>query len=159
MPHSGRIFRPFFMFATGTFRMWAHIMAMNEPLWKEGCQLEKMYENEPLLYVAQPELERPACQMQEEFISFFDEEMSEAQKNIEKRENGSFKQLSIDEKIDYLVQLPQQFIQMKCKIETKEKTFRGSVMKRTKNEVELKHSGGKTMIPIAEIISIELIGL
>ena len=121
--------------------------------------MSKMSGNEPLLYVAQPQLEKPVSEMQGEYISFYEKEEVE-QVPEEKMPEGSFKTLSIEEKITYLLNLPNEFIQMKCKIETGDETFRGSILERTEDKIEMIQSGRKKVtIPISNIKTIELIGL
>lgn len=121
--------------------------------------MSKMYENEPLLYVEQPEFKKPVSQMQEEYISYSTEE-EKTEVNEKQAINGSFKNLSIDEKISYLVDLPKEFIQMKCKVETKNETFRGSIERRFEDKIEFTNAGRQRVtIAINDIESIELIGL
>lgn len=131
----------------------------NKRLTVEVPKMSKMYENEPLLYVEQPEFKKPVSQMQEEYISYSTEE-EKTEVNEKQAINGSFKNLSIDEKISYLVDLPKEFIQMKCKVETKNETFRGSIERRFEDKIEFTNAGRQRVtIAINDIESIELIGL
>lgn len=126
---------------------------------RKRCKdVSEWYENEPLLYLDQPKLKKPLSQMQEEYVSF--SAVKEKEETVNQEKNSSFKELSIDEKIDYLVELPKEFIQMKCKIETKDRTYRGSITNRLDDKIEFLQAGQqKITISIEDIKSIDLLGL
>lgn len=121
--------------------------------------MKQLATNEPLLYVEQPELQRPKIKMQSEFIS----EEKDVQEN--ETEQGdlaqtSFKNLSIEEKIQYLTEMPEDLFQMKCKFSTKDKTYFGRITESDTEMVEIIHSGRQRVtVNISELEQIQLIGL
>lgn len=121
--------------------------------------MKRLANNEPLLYINQPSLSKPKSYMQTEFDSKGERPSEHASKNNEALQT-SFKQLSMEEKIDYLVKLPRELFQMKCQVSTKDKTYYGMIKQRDDQGIEMIHSGKQEVsIQISEIKSITLIGL
>lgn len=123
--------------------------------------MKDLYVNEPLLYVDQPQISKPKSNMQTEFVSFQENLDVKRKKNKDKNiQISSFKQLSIEEKIEYLVQFPKDLFQMKCIIVTKDKTYRGTIVRRHDGMIEISYSGRQiATVGIDSIKKIELLGL
>lgn|SRR5690625_4177132 len=123
--------------------------------------MKDLYVNEPLLYVDQPQISKPKSNMQTEFVSFQENLDVKCKKNKDKNiQISSFKQLSIEEKIEYLVQFPKDLFQMKCIIVTKDKTYRGTIVRRHDGMIEISYSGRQiATVGIDSIKKIELLGL
>jgi len=121
--------------------------------------MKQLAHNEPLLYINQPSLSKPKSYMQTEFDSKSESAAEQASKNKETLQT-SFKQLSIDEKINYLVTLPRELFQMKCQVKTEDKTYYGMIERRDEQAIEMIHTGRQHVkIQISEIKSIHLLGL
>lgn len=121
--------------------------------------MKELRSNEPLLYVTQPELERPESKMQSEYLSGEDKKEPITREEKNKTET-SFKNLSIEEKINYLTDLPEDLFQMRCKFTTKKKTYFGSITAHDEAWIQITHSGRqKVTVPIDELEQIQLIGL
>lgn len=125
--------------------------------------MKKFISNEPLMYITQPKSEKPQSYMQSEFTSAqMQVQQHKKQENKPKDDTAmtSFNHLSLEEKINYLVNIPSGLFQMKCKFTTKEKTYYGTVLKRDKETVDIIHSGRqKVTINIQDFEAINLIGL
>lgn len=126
--------------------------------------MKKIISNEPLLYITQPKSEKPKSYMQSEFMTESNEVQHPAKKDGIKLENDaemmSFKHLSLEEKINYLVSIPSGLFQLKCKFTTKENTYYGTVLDKDETTVDIIHSGRqKVTVNIADLESINLIGL
>ena len=83
-----------------------------------------MQTNEPLLYIDQPELTKPKVNMQTEFYTGKPQQLNRQQK-----ENKRFIHCSLNEKIDYLLNLPHGVPQMKCEVITEQTFYRGKLIK------------------------------
>lgn len=113
---------------------------------------------EPLLYIAQPKLAPSQRQMQEAYYVRKDQqakhELSEA------IAGKSFKQLTLEEKINYLLTLPANIIDMKCKFSTDRKTYFGRIIQKEDDQIEVVHSGSQRVrLKISDIKEIELASL
>src|SRR5699024_4014595 len=121
--------------------------------------MKQLPTNEPLLYVDQPELQNPKSHMQSEFKSHKSEELpnNNQQHDVER---STFKHLSIEEKINYLAEIPHGLFQMRCRFETKDKTYYGVVTAKNEESIDIVHSGRQRVtVNIADIEHIHLIGL
>ena len=71
-----------------------------------------------------------------------------------------FKEMNTLERIDYLYNFPKQLPPVPCVFETDDSSFRGNIIHKTDNLIELKLFNGKTMeIPIETIKEVRMIGL
>ncbi|HZW68603.1 MAG TPA: CotO family spore coat protein [Pseudogracilibacillus sp.] len=121
--------------------------------------MKQLAHNEPLLYINQPSLSKPKSYMQTEFDSK-GESLAKTRSENKETLQTSFKQLSIDEKINYLVTLPSELFQMKCQVKTENKTYYGMIKGRDEQAIEMIHTSRQHVkIPIPEIRSIHLLGL
>src|SRR5699024_7423527 len=107
--------------------------------------MKEFIKNEPLLYITQPKSEKPKSYMQSEFMTEQNEGQQTKKNGGAKHEDDaamtSFNHLSLEEKINYLVNIPSGLFQMKCKFTTKENTYYGTVLDRDETTVEIIHSG------------------
>lgn len=125
--------------------------------------MKKNVTNEPLLYIAQPKIKRPESHMQSEFMSEQKREWQTKKKSRIKHGNDmsmtSFQNLSLEKKINYLVNMKSRQLQMKCKFKTKDKTYYGTVLERDETTVDIHLGRRKVTINIADLETINLIGL
>src|SRR5690625_5162602 len=119
--------------------------------------MEKVNHNEPLLYIEQPIIHKPKSNMQKHFCSIgYEHQFVKSKYTL----SISFIYMSIDEKINYLVQLPKNAFERKCKIMTKEKTYMGTIVARHDNEIDVNVVGKRQeTILIDTIEQIDLLGL
>lgn len=180
----------------------------------------KKFAKDPMLYIHQPQVERPQAPMQDQYISprktkepvsadelaetpknnsnpvrrkrnFFteeskqdkneavkeedvpskeiqkDEAISEKEQNKRRetnqqpvKEKTKFKDMSIEEKIQYLVNSPVHAPDLRCEVKTEKRNYRG-VIKDSKDEVVIMRVGKRTNdteIPINDILAIRMIG-
>ena len=119
---------------------------------------------EPLLYIEQPTIEKPKAFMQEYYYDTKTKELPEEEKKIgeDSSENGvgSFKDLSIDKKISYLLDLPEGFPQIRCEFITKEKSYRGILLERVDNVLTIRVLGKKERVKVKvdELTNIVMLG-
>lgn len=78
-------------------------------------------ENEPLLYIEQPKFTQPEAQMQDSFRS----------SNEVKRDEKS----PIQQKIDELLDLPEEIPVMTCEIVTKDESVNGKILKQEETTI------------------------
>ena|SRR5690625_1695806 len=114
---------------------------------------------EPLLYIDQPELtHKPKAYMQADYNgkkSTTMEQKDEEENNFE----GAFKDLSIDDKINYLVDLPQEVPRIRCEIITEEQEYKGIITEKNEEEIIFRVFGrGNRVIQKNKIKNIHLIG-
>ncbi|MEI3605783.1 CotO family spore coat protein [Pseudogracilibacillus sp. SE30717A] len=100
---------------------------------------------EPLLYIDQPNFQKPKAYMQENYVGLTIDHVIEKEKNVEepirKDRNSSFKQLTVSEKIDYLVNVPNEVAQIRCEVVLEDKNIRGTVIEEDKEEITMKVLG------------------
>ncbi|MBP2241195.1 hypothetical protein J2Z40_001757 [Cytobacillus eiseniae] len=76
------------------------------------------------------------------------------------RKLKSFKEMSVAERLQYLVEFPKQLPPVPCIFETKNKSHKGFLLKQENERIELKSlSGDIEQISIQEIKDIKMIGL
>ncbi|MBD1221813.1 hypothetical protein IC602_04270 [Virgibacillus halodenitrificans] len=180
----------------------------------------KKFAKDPILYIHQPQVERPQAPMQHQYISpkkakeptsvdelaetsknssnsvrkkrnFFKEESKQDRNEVAKeeavqskeiqkdeaisekeqterretdqppvKEKTKFKDMSIEEKIQYLVNSPVHAPDLRCEVKTEKRNYRG-VIKDSKDEVVIMRVGKRTNdteIPINDILAIRMIG-
>src|SRR5690625_3944940 len=94
---------------------------------------------EPLLYIDQPTIEKPKAFMQDYYYNSpsnkQQEEKNESEDhNDEKGElaseelTGPFKDLAVNEKIAYLLNLPEEVPKIRCEFVTEERNYRGVLL-------------------------------
>ncbi len=109
-------------------------------------------ENTPLMYIVQPEMiEKPKRSMQSVYQNSFFKKVKKtrderekvaslskalevvqnplAEKEKEKKENKMFQKMSIEEKAAFLADFPPHLSQPVCQVETKERTYSGTIVK------------------------------
>jgi len=122
--------------------------------------VKKTYANEPLLYVLQPDsMTLPKCHMQAAYNSSFHQnnEETRAITNVASR---SFKQLSIQEKIAYIVRARRHLLQLKCKITVAEITHIGTIINHdAKSLTIIDQTKGRRTVNVQQITNIELVSL
>lgn len=123
--------------------------------------MKQLATNEPLLYVKQPRLQKPKSYMQVEYISQEQPPKEKTTNSVEENTiQTSFIDLTIEEKINYLCNMPADLIQMKCKFITKNKTYYGWIRQKEESKIYIIHSGKqRAVIKIDDIQEINLIGL
>lgn len=117
---------------------------------------------EPLLYINQPNLNKPKAYMQDHYKSEkkMDTEKIDVEHSIvESDQQQSFEKLTIPAKIEYLVNLPSELPSIKCEIITDEKTYRGILIDEQNEVVVLRMLGRENKkIEKKQILKISLIG-
>lgn len=123
---------------------------------------------EPLLYIDQPILQKPKAYMQDHYQaekSMKESKMMTTSENQEDKEQASennessFKHLSVNEKIKYLVNLPREVPKIRCEVVTENKKFRGTVIEENDDAIVLRVFGRENAtVKKAEILTINLIG-
>lgn len=109
----------------------------------------KDHVTEPLLYIEQPEMEKPKAVMQEVYDGQVEKKVNKTEKQTkseypdEKYSTESFQRLSIPEKITYLLSLPTEMPRLKCRIHTKEATYSGIVLEEENEEIIFLQYGHK----------------
>ncbi|MEN1967209.1 CotO family spore coat protein [Lentibacillus sp. N15] len=80
---------------------------------------------------------------------------------IENNNNGRprFKDMTIEEKIDYFVSMPPHIPKLKCEIKTEERTYRGIVISQEEEEITLRTGRRNFTIPMNTITEIRMLGL
>ncbi|MEI3612838.1 CotO family spore coat protein [Pseudogracilibacillus sp. SO30301A] len=121
---------------------------------------------EPLMYIDQPNFQKPKAYMQESYfgrnlsVQTKEKEEQLTEENTKEYSNdSSFKGLNIDGKIDYLVNLPSEVPRIRCEVITEEKEYRGVMIGDAGDSVTLRVIGrGMTEINKSVIKDIHLIG-
>lgn len=118
---------------------------------------------EPLLYIDQPTIEKPKAFMQDYYYTPTKNEVELENETSEKvnAENGtsSFKNLNVEEKIDYLLNLPDGVPKIRCEFTTDEKVYRGILLSKQENEVSISVVGQENVtISINKLKDIQMIG-
>lgn len=139
-------------------------------------------ENTPLMYIVQPEtIERPKRSMQSVYQNSFlkkvkktrDERekvasLSKAlevvqnplgEKEKEKKENKMFQKMSIKEKAAFLADFPSHLSQPVCQVETKERTYSGTIVKVEDETLYMLNSAKteQTVVPTSEVKDITIL--
>src|SRR5690606_8343467 len=121
---------------------------------------------EPLMYIEQPDIQKPKAYMQEEYFGRSISNQLEpkveqlTEENTEEySKESSFKALNIDDKIDYLVNLPSEVARIRCEVITEEKNYRGTMVDDEGESITIRVIGRGTMaINRDDIKEINLIG-
>src|SRR5699024_2538350 len=101
--------------------------------------MKQLAHNEPLLYINQPSLSKPKSYMQTEF-DYIAERLAKTRSENQETLHTSFKPLSIDEKVNYLVTLASELFEMKCQVKTANKTYYGLIKERDEQAIEMIHT-------------------
>jgi|SRR5699024_2115079 len=118
----------------------------------------------PLLYIDQPHMDTPLAYMQHSYHGSkqeAEEEVSngEADERQQEQEEKSFDLLSVQEQIDYLVNVPAEVPPLKCVIYTTEGNFQGIIIAQDETTVTIKRLGRlDTVVDKEDIKRIKLIG-
>lgn len=117
----------------------------------------------PMMYIEQPELRHPRALMQAQFASAHHSPPESRTKNKNEvhasHRDAPFQELSIEEKITYLLHVPEQMPALKCKIITEEETWIGVITDVEEADIVLRVRGNrKEFIAKADITAIRLIG-
>lgn len=112
---------------------------------------------EPLLFIAQPLLEKPAIQMEKMHV----ERGAKKGKTYRRPSlDVSFHDLRVEEQIHYLLALPRGIARMRCEIRTQDSLYRGTVTKRENDSIMIHVLGrGEEHVEVASIKQIRLISL
>jgi|SRR5690625_3721803 len=115
---------------------------------------------EPLLYITQPVHHKPKAYMQEHYHTRNTTENVTVTKETKvNEENDSFVNLSIDEKIKYLVNLAKEVPKIRCEVITKEGKKKGLIIGENEQEIMMRIFGRENAIINKEAINeINLIG-
>ena len=126
------------------------------------------YRPRPILYIEQPELQAPVAPMQEEYQSLAETEQETGRVGKKEPSKGmskttarpKFDEMTLEEKIDYLRSPSEYLPKMSCKIEVKDRTYRGKILTREDRQIVLvEHSTNRRhLIELDDIIEINLIG-
>lgn len=139
-------------------------------------------ENTPLMYIVQPEtIERPKRSMQSVYQNSFLKKVKKtrderekvaslskalevvqnplAEKEKEKKENKMFQKMSIKEKAAFLADFPQHLSQPVCQVETKERTYSGTIVKVEDETLYMLNSAKteQTVVPTSEVKDITIL--
>jgi hypothetical protein len=123
-----------------------------------------MVENEPLLYIVQPKLERVVSYMQKTFKSKKAVEKKMGHENewgheeIVQEQEKQFQQMSLEEQLSFLANLPEHFSNIKCKLVSTDGEREGIIRKYDKTEIIMDTAFGEVVIPRKEVVSLTLIG-
>lgn len=139
-------------------------------------------ENTPLMYIVQPEtIEKPKRSMQSVYQNSFFKKVKKtrderekvaslskalevvqnplAEKEKEKKENKMFQKMSIEEKAAFLADFPPHLSQPVCQVETKERTYSGTIVK-VEDETLYMINPAKTeqtVVPTSEVKDITIL--
>lgn len=87
------------------------------------------------------------------------ESQEDEPKDEENQNRPKFKDMTIEEKIDYFVNIPPHIPKLKCEIKTEERTYRGIVLDRNEEEIFMRTGRKKSSIPANEITEIRMLGM
>ncbi|WP_157834808.1 CotO family spore coat protein [Priestia filamentosa] len=139
-------------------------------------------ENTPLMYIVQPEMiEKPKRSMQSVYQNSFFKKVKKtrderekvaslskalevvqnplAEKEKEKKENKMFQKMNIEEKAAFLADFPPHLSQPVCQVETKERTYSGTIVK-VEDETLYMINPAKTeqtVVPTSEVKDITIL--
>lgn len=123
-----------------------------------------MIENKPLLYIVQPKLDRVVAYMQRTFQSRAavgqrtgSEELAE--KNLDQQQEKQFQQMSLEEQLSFLANLPAHLSNIKCKLVSANGEREGIIRQYDGTEIVMETAFGRAVIPRKEVVSLALIGL
>lgn len=104
---------------------------------------------EPLLYIDQPSLKKPHGNMQRHYQS----------SNIKTNQKAHrFKQLTLEDKLQYILQLPIQLPRIKVDVITEQGSYRGKIMHATNEYISMRLQSRKEItIAKRDISDIQLI--
>jgi septal ring factor EnvC (AmiA/AmiB activator) len=139
-------------------------------------------ENTPLMYIVQPEtIEKPKRSMQSVYQNSFFKKVKKtrderekvaslskalevvqnplAEKEKEKKENKMFQKMSIEEKAAFLADFPPHLSQPVCQVETKERTYSGTIVKVEDETLYMLNSSKteQTVVPTTEVKDITIL--
>ncbi|KAB2496441.1 hypothetical protein F8155_02395 [Priestia endophytica] len=139
-------------------------------------------ENTPLMYIVQPEtIEKPKRSMQSVYQNSFFKKVKKtrderekvatlskalevvqnplAEKEKEKKENKMFQKMSIEEKAAFLADFPPHLSQPVCQVETKERTYSGTIVKVEDETLYMLNSAKteQTVVPTTEVKDITIL--
>lgn len=119
----------------------------------------------PLLYIEQPNLDRPLAYMQQSYYGTKVENNSQSEIKEESvattDEYGEkrFERMSVEEKIAYLLDVPEEVPPLKCVIYTREGNFQGIITAGDETTVTIKRFGRHdARVNKGDIVQIKLIG-
>ncbi len=116
---------------------------------------------EPLLYIDQPTIEKPKAFMQDYYYSPTkkEEEEQHIHEASVQNETGSFKDLSVEDKIKYLLDLPDSVPKIRCEFITEDNMYRGILLEKKDSEIVVRVLGKENItITIEEINDIQMLG-
>lgn len=132
---------------------------------------------EPLLYIDQPQIQKPKAFMQEYYYDTKAKAQIEEDSERERTEDttaesehdltedsseaqvNSFKTLSIDQKIHYLLELPEGLQAIRCEFITTERKYRGVLLEANEASVKLRVLGQEhKSIQKADLQDIRMLG-
>ncbi|MGF9858905.1 CotO family spore coat protein [Priestia endophytica] len=139
-------------------------------------------ENTPLMYIVQPEtIEKPKRSMQSVYQNSCFKKVKKtrderekvaslskalevvqnplAEKEKEKKENKMFQKMSIEEKAAFLADFPPHLSQPVCQVETKERTYSGTIVKVEDETLYMLNSAKteQTVVPTTEVKDITIL--
>lgn len=119
----------------------------------------------PLLYIDQPNIDRPVAYMQQSYYGTKVENNSQSEideKSVATTEEYGekrFERMSVEEKIVYLLDVPEEVPPLKCVIYTKEGNFQGVIIAADETTVTIKRFGRHdARVKKSDIVQIKLIG-
>jgi len=119
---------------------------------------EEKPKSEPKAEVDQ-EQDIPAAEEVQATIEEFEEEHLERNKKGLRRLK-SFREMDIEERLDYLAYFPKKLPPVPCLFQTKTKEIRGTLMEKTEEQVVIKlFDKTEIALPINDLIAIRMIGL
>jgi hypothetical protein len=124
-------------------------------------------ENEPLLYIVQPKLERTVAYMQRTFKSKAAVEQNQkerqngemVQEHLNQQQEKQFQQMSLEEQLSFLASPPASLSHVKCKLVCIDGEKEGIIRKYDGAEITIDTVSGAFVIPRKEVVSVALIGL
>lgn len=110
------------------------------------------FAHEPLLFIHQPELEKPAVSMQHDYHTLHQKEMDQTTLSTldkeEQKYRKNFKDMSILEQVKYLTLKREHIPDVKCLIVTEEQTFEGVIKEFQNDEVTIEDRKNNVIFPI-----------
>lgn len=130
-----------------------------------GERKTKLVRNSPLLYIIQPQISEIDVKMQNYFVvkpNIEEKKQLSSNDKIEetpKQPKLNFKEMSVEEQLEFLTKLPEKVKPIKCQFKTNVKDYKGIIVSQQEDIVEIKTELQKDNIQlkIEEIISISML--
>ncbi len=133
---------------------------------------EKKYANDPVLFISQPELTMPKVQMQHQYMTMKKKSLKNNTAPLEnedtlqentsenKNERKLFKEMTVEERIQYFLNTHSYSPKLRCEIKTKDRTYQGIVAdyKDGKVYMQVGRRSSNAVIPLENITKVRMLG-